>query len=76
MIWGRSMGAVAAIKFYTLFEQQKLVCKELRTVKIVALVLDSPFSSLNQLAVQIAKNKINIPEIVIKMAFYMIQSSI
>lgn len=46
------------------------------SLKILGLVLDSPFSSLNQLAVQIAKNKINIPEIVIKMAFYMIQSSI
>ena len=42
----------------------------------MGLVLDSPFSSLNQLAIQIAKNRINIPEIVIKMAFYMIQSSI
>ncbi len=48
----------------------------MREIKILGLVLDSPFSSLNQLAVQIAKNRINIPEIVIKMAFYMIQSSI
>ncbi len=27
MIWGRSMGAVAAIKFYTLFQDQKEVIR-------------------------------------------------
>ena len=61
MIWGRSMGAVAAIKFYTLLQEQKEVHRELMSLRILGLVLDSPFSSLNQLAVQIAKKRINIP---------------
>jgi hypothetical protein len=48
----------------------------LRNIKLIALVLDSPFVSLGQLAIEIAKNKINMPEILIKVAFYMIQGTI
>ena len=42
-IWGRSMGAVTAL-FFTAIDP-----------KITCLVIDSPFSNLNDLALEIAK---------------------
>ena len=47
-IWGRSMGAVTAL-FYALEDSN-----------IQALVLDSPFSSLKQVAIDIASEKSSI----------------
>lgn len=72
------MGAAAAIKFASLFYsnrgrknfQYKL------NFDIVSIVLDSPFYSLNELSIEIAKSKVKIPEILIKAVLALVKSTI
>jgi alpha-beta hydrolase superfamily lysophospholipase len=54
-LWGRSMGAVTSI-FYTAKEP----------AAIAAMVLDSPFSNLNKLSLELARTYSRIPEIIAK----------
>jgi alpha-beta hydrolase superfamily lysophospholipase len=49
-IWGRSMGAVTAIKFYNLLLQEQRNDR-FRDVVILGLILDSAFISLRQMAI-------------------------
>lgn len=64
------MGAVTAIKV------NKLLVEEHQPVKILGLVLDSPFISLKQIVVNMGQAKMNVPEFVIKALFLIIGSSI
>jgi alpha-beta hydrolase superfamily lysophospholipase len=74
-LWGRSMGAAAAIKFMSMHPPKK--CARLRCeYKVDGLVLDSSFQSLTELTIQIAKEKTSIPELLIKAVLMMIESSI
>ena len=78
ILWGRSMGAAAAIKFSSLFYSNK-ARKNPRyrlDFEIVSIVLDSPFYSLNELAIEIAKSKVKIPEILIKAVLALVKSTI
>lgn len=59
------MGAVAAMKFYSLKEKKKWEKESssdiLRQIQITSLVLDSPFYSLSELSLEIARTRIKIP---------------
>lgn len=72
------MGAVAAIKFYTYLDQVRKEGREkwMDEIVINSLVLDSPFYSLSSLAIEIARTRVKIPELLIKAVFLMIQSTI
>ena len=59
-IWGRSMGAVTAIKFYSLLAQQQTLGKY-SDCKILGLVLDSAFISLKRLVVEVGRSRVSIP---------------
>jgi alpha-beta hydrolase superfamily lysophospholipase len=64
-LWGRSMGAVASL----LYAQQD--------TQISAMVLDSPFSSLQQLAVELVEDgKLGVPKIAVKLVMRMIRRDI
>lgn len=54
-LWGRSMGAVTSI-FYSAKEP----------ASIAVMVLDSPFSNLNRLTLELARNYSKIPAIIAK----------
>ena len=74
-LWGRSMGAVAAIKFYNiLLEQQRN--DRLMEYRILGLILDSAFISLRRMVIEVGNSKFNLPEILIKAFLLMIGSSI
>ena len=55
-LWGRSMGAVTSI-FHAA-----------RDTSIAGMVLDSPFSNLNKLSLELAKTYTKIPAFVAKLA--------
>ena len=74
-MWGRSMGAVAAIKLCSLIELSKRQNKH-SYINMMGVILDSPFCSLSRLAVEVAQKHINIPEILLKAVFMMIKSTI
>lgn len=63
-LWGRSMGSVAAIRH----------CSQSTDVK--ALVLDSPFGSLRELALHIGSQKTWFPEFIIGLFLYMLNPRI
>jgi len=63
-IWGRSMGSVAAILY------------AFTDPSIIFIVLDSPFSNLKKLALEIAQDKTNIPSIFIKGLFFFVSSKV
>ncbi|KAJ0411102.1 hypothetical protein ATCC90586_008077 [Pythium insidiosum] len=64
-LWGRSMGAVATL----LYAQQD--------PEISALVLDSPFSSLPQLAVELVEEgKLGVPKVAVKLVMRLIRRDI
>jgi hypothetical protein len=69
------MGAVTAVKLYTLLQQEQGVGR-LTDVKILGLVLDSAFISLKRMVVEVGQNRMNIPEFLIKAIFLMVGSSI
>lgn len=50
MLWGRSMGAVTAIMYASKYPSN-----------IIALTLDSPFSSFSRLINDLAKSKTGLP---------------
>ncbi|EQC39119.1 hypothetical protein SDRG_03327 [Saprolegnia diclina VS20] len=65
ILWGRSMGAVAA-----------LLCSQSDT-NITALVLDSPFSSLKQLALDLVdEGKLNVPKIAVALVMRVLRRDI
>ncbi|TMW64361.1 hypothetical protein Poli38472_012983 [Pythium oligandrum] len=64
-LWGRSMGAVASL----LYAQNDL--------EINAMVLDSPFSSLPQLALELVEDgKVGVPKIAVKLVMRLIRRDI
>jgi len=54
------MGAVTAIKFYSLLAQQQTLGKY-SDCKILGLVLDSAFISLKRLVVEVGRSRVSIP---------------
>lgn len=63
-IWGRSMGAVTALLYGSM------------DPSISCLVLDSPFSSLKKLGLDIVCSNSNIPRVVAKMGYQKIKKDI
>lgn len=63
-LWGRSMGAATALLYGAM------------DPAIKAIVADSPFSDLQELAKQLVDNYINVPKMFFKLGFSIIQSSI
>jgi pimeloyl-ACP methyl ester carboxylesterase len=74
-VWGRSMGAVAAIKFYQLLAQEQIAgrCQD---IAVLGLVLDSAFISLKRMVVEVAQSRVTIPGLLVKAVFMMVSSSI
>ena len=56
VLWGRSMGAVAAVLAQGMEESARVDC----------LVLDSPFSSFEKIAIEIASKKSFIPQFMLE----------
>lgn len=54
MLWGRSMGAATAILYAAKYQD------------IDGLILDSPFSDLEQLIMEIADTQISLPQFVVR----------
>ena len=63
-LWGRSMGAVTALMYGS------------RDLSIAGLVLDSPFSSLKLLINELAKDRVALPDFIIKQAIKWIKEII
>ena len=63
-LWGRSMGAVTALMYGS------------RDLSIAGLVLDSPFSSLKILINELAKERVGLPDFIIKQALKLIKEII
>lgn len=68
ILWGRSMGAATATMFYGAY-------KELLMGTIIALILDSPFTSLNGLATQFTLTR-SVPGLILAPALQYIRHSI
>lgn len=65
VLWGRSMGAVASL----LYAEEDL--------KIHAMVLDSPFSSLQQLATELVSDgKVAVPKLAVKAVMQLMRRDI
>lgn len=77
-LWGRSMGAVAAIKFSGLLHSLQLTTRKQSApdFQLISMVLDSPFHSLMELAMEIGKSKVAIPDLLIKAVLMMVKSTI
>jgi pimeloyl-ACP methyl ester carboxylesterase len=55
-LWGRSMGAVAAVKYLSMMTNPSTrESRSHKDYKINGLILDSPFQSLRELTIQLAK---------------------
>lgn len=65
ILWGRSMGAVSSI-----------LHAERHQSEIKMMILDSPFSNLRDMLIQIGQSKVNMPSVLISIALSMISSSI
>ena len=63
-LWGRSMGAVTALMYGS------------KDLSIAGLVLDSPFSSLKILIDELARDKVSLPDFIIKQALKWIKEII
>ena len=63
-IWGRSMGAATALMYSA------------KDLSIAGLVLDSPFSSLKNLINELAKERVALPEFVVRQAIKWIKETI
>ena len=63
-LWGRSMGAVTALMYGS------------KDLSIAGLVLDSPFSSLKLLINELAKDRVALPDFIIKQAITWIKEII
>ena len=61
VLWGRSMGAATAAMFYGAY-------KELLLGSVVALILDSPFTSMHGLAAEYTTSRVAIPGVLISPA--------
>lgn len=64
-LWGRSMGAVTCILY-----------AERHQSEINMMVLDSPFSNLRDMLIQIGQSKVGMPSMLISLALSMISSTI
>ena len=58
-LWGRSMGAVTGI-YYILTKYKE----DLKKIRITSCIIDSPFSDLQKLILEIASKKSNLPRFV------------
>lgn len=69
------MGAVTAVKLYTLLLQEQAL-NRLTDIKILGMILDSAFISLKRMVIEVGQTRINMPEFLIKAVFLMVGSSI
>ena len=78
IIWGRSMGAVASLLYaIKLAEKAETNHNSLRKLdKIKCLVLDSPFSSFDEITRHIAKKKFSVPEFLVDTMVYFMKESL
>lgn len=65
ILWGRSMGAVSCILY-----------AEGHQNEVKMMVLDSPFSNLREMLIQIGQSKVKMPSVLISIALSVISSSI
>lgn len=77
MLWGRSMGAVASLKYIELWSN----FFEFHTyrginIEIVGCILDSPFSSLKQIILEIGRSKSRFPKIAISAGYHLIKGTL
>lgn len=75
------MGAVTALKFSEMNADSKCNYSLISVLKdskwtICSLVLDSPFSNLNELAIEIAETKVKLPSLLLRAGFIFIKKSI
>ena len=63
-IWGRSMGAATALLYSYSDERIKCQC------------VDSPFSDFKELAIQLCKKQINIPEVILNTILFFIKKTV
>lgn len=70
-LWGRSMGAVTGI--YYLLTHYK---QDLPHLRITSCVIDSPFSSLQRLILEIASKKSTLPQFVFQPFLKIIETEI
>ena len=63
-LWGRSMGAVTALMYAA------------KDLSIAGLVLDSPFSSLKNLINELAKDRVGLPDFIVRQAIKWIKETI
>lgn len=69
VLWGRSMGAATAAMFYGAY-------KELLVGTVVALILDSPFTSMQGLASEYTSSRVAVPGVLISPAVHYLRHSI
>mmetsp|Transcript_6084 Transcript_6084/g.9185 ORF Transcript_6084/g.9185 Transcript_6084/m.9185 type:complete len:753 (-) Transcript_6084:323-2581(-) len=69
VLWGRSMGAATAAMFYGAY-------KELLMGSVVALILDSPFTSMQGLANEYTTSRVAVPRVLLSPAVHYLRSSI
>ncbi len=58
-LWGRSMGAVTGI--YYILTQYK---EDVKKIRVTSCIIDSPFSDLQKLILEIASKRSNLPRFV------------
>ena len=78
VIWGRSMGAVASLLYVLKMTEKAETNKHsLRKIdKIKCLVLDSPFSSFDEITRHIARKRFSVPEFLIGTVVYFMKESL
>lgn len=69
VLWGRSMGAATAAMFYGAY-------KELLVGTVVALILDSPFTSMQGLATEYTTSRVAVPGLLLSPAVHYLRRSI
>ena len=66
-LWGRSMGAVTGI--YYLITKYK---EDVKKIRVTSCIIDSPFSDLHKLILEIASKRSNLPQFVFQPFMYRI----
>jgi pimeloyl-ACP methyl ester carboxylesterase len=70
ILWGRSMGAVASIKYCEMSMNTN------NGVEICGLILDSPFQSLKKLIVELGAKQTELPKLFIQAFYHMIKGTL
>ena len=69
VLWGRSMGAATAAMFYGAY-------RDLAEHLIVAMILDSPFTSFQGLATEYSSGRMQIPRIIVGPAVHFLRRTV